>query len=67
MKNIAICFLFLFGLVVVFGQACQFKDSKGNIYDLTALKKNDADYYIERNTFPNQVKSNSFFLKIDRR
>jgi len=53
MKNIAICFVFLFGLVV-FGQACQFKDSKGNTYDLTALKKNDDDYFIPRNTFPNQ-------------
>jgi hypothetical protein len=54
MKNIAICFVFLFGLVV-FGQACQFKDSKGNTYDLTALKKNDDDYFIPRNTFPNQI------------
>jgi hypothetical protein len=52
-KSFVACSFFLFGIVVVYGQQCQFKDSKGNIYNFNILKNNE-DYYIPRNTYPNQ-------------
>jgi len=47
-------FIFLFLLESCFCQQCQFEDSKGNVYDFSALAKNNDDYYIPRNTYPNQ-------------